>query len=186
MMDALSKNNMTPAPSHHEQKAKAVVQDNPSHVSEEAAALGRQHFLSGFYCAESVLKAMADIHGIKDPNIPKIATGFCGGISRTSGMCGALAGGIMALGLLCGRSTPTDPKEQCYTLTYHLVNLFREKFGSTQCTKLLDCDISTAEGARKYVESDLNTSVCTPITSQATALVEEIYARRDSLRHPLL
>lgn len=143
-------------------------------------------FSSGMYCAESVLQAVAEAHGQEDPLIPKIATGFCGGVSRTSGMCGALAGGIMALGLLTGRSSPQESKDQCYALTHHLVCRFREKFGSTQCTDLLGCDISTADGAQCFLSGGLATTICAPVTRQAAGLVEEIFALRDTIRHPLL
>lgn len=162
------------------------IDDHPNRIGIRAAELGRKHFQSGLYCAESVLKAMADIHGHNDPMISKIATGFCGGMSRTSGICGALAGGIMALGLFTGRSNPTDSKDQCFALVYCLVNRFREIFGSTQCTDLLGCDISTAEGARVFEEKKLMTTRCEVITSQTAGLVEEILARRDTIRHPLL
>jgi C_GCAxxG_C_C family probable redox protein len=143
-------------------------------------------FSSGMYCAESVLLAVAEAHGQKDEAIPKIATGFCGGISRTSGMCGALAGGIMALGLLTGRSSPQESKDQCYALSHRLVHRFREKFGSIQCTDLLGCDISTAEGARCFKAGSLESKICAPVSRQTAALVEEIFALRDTIRHPLL
>jgi C_GCAxxG_C_C family probable redox protein len=143
-------------------------------------------FNSGMYCAESVLQAVAESHGQKNPVIPKIATGFCGGISRTSGMCGALAGGIMALGLLTGRASPHESKDQCYALTHHLVHRFREKFGSTQCSNLLGCDISTADGAQCFLSEGLDEKICAPVSRQAAGLVEEVFAMRETIRHPLL
>ena len=36
-------------------------------------------FQSGWYCAESVLLAIAEAHGIESEIIPKIATAFCSG-----------------------------------------------------------------------------------------------------------
>lgn len=155
-------------------------------IHDKAFEDGENLFLGGLCCAESVLKAIADLHSLKDPNIPKIATGFCGGVSRTSGMCGALAGGIMALGLLSGRSGPAEPKDQCYALVHCLVHRFREVFGSTQCTDLLGCDISTAEGAGVFASGDLEISVCARVTRVTSGLVEAIYGQRESIRHPLL
>jgi C_GCAxxG_C_C family probable redox protein len=143
-------------------------------------------FGSGLYCAESVLLAVAEAHGQAHPMIPRIATGFCGGISRTSGMCGALAGGIMALGLLTGRSTPQESRDLCYALSHRLVSRFREQFGATQCTELLGCDISTAEGMRCFREGGLDKKICAPLTREAGRLVEEVLAERDNIRHPLL
>ncbi|GBD95663.1 MAG TPA: C_GCAxxG_C_C family protein [Nitrospirae bacterium] len=68
----------------------------------------RELFDSGYYCAENVLLAIAESQGIQSDLIPKIATGFCSGISRTCGMCGALSGAIMSLNLLYGRSSPEE------------------------------------------------------------------------------
>jgi C_GCAxxG_C_C family probable redox protein len=154
--------------------------------AEAVAERSQGLFDSGMYCAESVLQAVAEAYGMMDPLIPKIATGFCGGISRTSGMCGALTGGIMALGLLTGRSSPQDSKDCCYALTHNLVQRFCEKFGSTQCTELLGCDISTAGGTASFRASGLEKTVCGPVTRQAAGLVEEVYAARGIIRHPLL
>jgi C_GCAxxG_C_C family probable redox protein len=162
--------------------ASAVKATHADSVASRSATL----FASGMYCAESVLQAVAEAHGQQDPAIPKIATGFCGGVSRTSGMCGALAGGIMAMGLLTGRCVPQDSKDLCYALVHSLVRRFRERFGSTQCTDLLGCDISTAEGSRCFGERELAERVCAPITRQAAGLVEEVYALRGKIRHPLL
>jgi amino-acid N-acetyltransferase len=145
-------------------------------AAERTAARCEALFSSGMHCAESVLQAVAEAHGQHNPMIPKIATGFCGGVSRTSGMCGALAGGIMALGLLSGRTTPQDSKDLCYALSHRLVGCFREAFGSTQCTDLLGCDISTAEGTRRFRERGLLGSVCAPVTRRAAFLVEEIFS----------
>jgi len=143
-------------------------------------------FESGMFCAESVLQTMAEAYGIKNALIPKLATGFCGGVARTSGMCGALAGGIMAMGLLSGRCKPADSKDLCYSLTHRFVETFRVQFGSTQCTDLLGCDISTPEGIETFIADELENRICTGIVSRTTGLVEEIYSRRKTIVHPLL
>ena len=53
-------------------------------------------FSSGYNCAQSVL--MATI-GIDDPAMLEMAEAFGGGIGDTQCLCGAIAGGVMALGL---------------------------------------------------------------------------------------
>jgi hypothetical protein len=92
----------------------------------------------------------------------------------------------MALGLLTGRSSPQDSKDCCYALTHNFVHRFRERFGSTQCTDLLGCDISTADGAASFRVSGLEKTVCRPVTRQAAGLVEEVFALRGTIRHSLL
>lgn len=158
----------------------------PDTAKDQASARSAALFESGMYCAESILQAVAEVHGLKDASIPRIATGFCGGISRTDGMCGALAGGIMALGLLTGRSTPQDSKTRCYALVHELVERFRREFGSTRCTDLLGCDLSTVEGSRCFQEKGLMEEICAPVIRRAADLVEEVFDLRGQIRHPLL
>ena len=61
-------------------------------------------FAAGFYCAESVVMAIAKAEGIESELLPRIATGFGGGMARTCGDCGAVTGAMMAVGLALGRS----------------------------------------------------------------------------------
>ena len=60
---------------------------------EEVADRSEELFRSGLCCAESVLQAVAEGLGIRSELIPKIATGLCGGISRTGNICGAVSAG---------------------------------------------------------------------------------------------
>ena len=77
-------------------------------MCEQAPQRSLELFRSGYFCAESVLQAIAENQDIQSDLIPKIATGFCSGISRTGGMCGAVSGGIMGIGLVAGRNSPAE------------------------------------------------------------------------------
>jgi C_GCAxxG_C_C family probable redox protein len=116
----------------------------------DAAQVGKRarelYFDTGFCCSESVLLAVAGAAGIESDILPKIATGFCGGIAHTSGMCGALTGAVMAIGALTGRTNPGDPRALTFSLVQELLKDFGERFGSTNCTELLGCDLGTPEG----------------------------------------
>jgi hypothetical protein len=59
-------------------------------MGEQVPQRSPELFRSGFFCAESVLLAIAESQGIQSDLIPRIATGFYSGISRTDGMCGAV------------------------------------------------------------------------------------------------
>lgn len=90
----------------------------------EVANLCAKYFDSGFYCAESVLLAVTQSKGIQNDLVPKIATGFCSGISRTSGMCGAVAGGIMPPNIFFGRKMPTYSVDLNYEVVQTFINMF--------------------------------------------------------------
>ena len=124
-------------------------------MSEQAPQRAVELFKSGFYCAESVLLAIAEERGIQSDLIPKIATGFCSGISRTGGMCGAVSGAIMGINLAVGRSSPTESIELCYSLTQKLIQEFEKQHGSSNCQKLIGCDLNTEAGQHYFMEHNL-------------------------------
>jgi C_GCAxxG_C_C family probable redox protein len=129
----------------------------------------RQLFESGFYCAESVLLAVAESQGIKSDLIPKIATGFCGGIARTSGLCGAVTGAIMAINLSTGRTSPEQSVKDSYLAVQKLLKTFEAKYGSTNCRQLLGCDLATPEGQQRFKENHL-AEKCKVFTAEAARM----------------
>ncbi|MCP4411776.1 MAG: C_GCAxxG_C_C family protein [Gammaproteobacteria bacterium] len=134
---------------------------------------GKDAFDSGLYCAESVLHVIAKEEGITSPLLPGIATGFCGGISRTCNMCGALTGGILALNIVYGRASPDDSIEENFKVVQALISDFEKEFGSTNCYELLDCDLGTDKGQHQFRESKLHLK-CSEYTGKATELVRTI------------
>ncbi len=124
-------------------------------MNDQAEKRSVELFRSGFFCAESVLQAIAEHEGIRSDLIPRIATGFCSGTSRTGRMCGALSGAIMGIGLTAGRDRPTDSLESCYALTQELIRLFEAEFGSANCRELIGCDLATGAGQRHFMENNL-------------------------------
>lgn len=138
-----------------------------------AAERARAHFDSGYFCAESVLLAVAEQAGIRSPLIPAIATGFCNGVARTWGTCGALNGAIMAVNLVCGRRRPGDPVADNYAAVRRLVEQFGRTCGATQCSELLGCDLDTAEGKRVYRDNRLQ-SQCREYVASATRMAAAI------------
>jgi C_GCAxxG_C_C family probable redox protein len=56
-------------------------------------------FLSGYNCAQSILLTMSEHRDGENVLIPRIATAFGGGIGRCGSICGALTGGVMAIGI---------------------------------------------------------------------------------------
>jgi C_GCAxxG_C_C family probable redox protein len=133
-------------------------------------------FQSGLYCAESVLLAIAESKGIQSDLIPKIATGFCGGISRTCGMCGAVSGSIMAINLFVGRNSPEDSAQPAYAVVRSMLQKFETKFGSTNCKDLTGCDLGTEEGHKRFEDNNI-IERCRDYVQEATAvamsLIEE-------------
>ncbi|MEM2609877.1 MAG: C-GCAxxG-C-C family protein [Candidatus Bathyarchaeia archaeon] len=105
---------------------------------------------------------MAEFIGIECKQIPKIATGFGGGIGRTGSICGALAGAIMAIGLKYGRNylKETGKYEMCMRKSLEFYREFEKEHGSVLCRDLTGCDLTTTEGRRKFLEQRIREEKC--------------------------
>lgn len=131
----------------------------------------------GFNCAETVLSIVTEMWGVKEPLIPKIATAFGGGIGRKGSVCGALTGGVMAVGAKFGRSVGSDTasRDKSYELGLAFAKWFEKEFGSLICYDLIQCDLTTPEGREK--QRDLRKDKCAKFISRsaegALSLVKE-------------
>jgi C_GCAxxG_C_C family probable redox protein len=69
----------------------------------------------------------------------RMGTGFAGGLGGThQELCGALSGGVIAIGALLGRSTQTEDDRPAMDLSSRYRAQFLAEFGETQCAKLGD------------------------------------------------
>ncbi len=107
---------------------------------EQRAETGRNNFLSGYNCTQSVLAAFADLH----PDIPKdtlmrIAASFGGGTGRLRLTCGAVNALAMLAGLENGNPEPgnLDARARNYALVQEFAAKFREENDSLVCAELL-------------------------------------------------
>ena len=122
-----------------------------------------EKFLGGYNCAQSVLFALADRNNISDDVLLKISTGFGGGMAREQEVCGAVTGGIMALGLRFGRGV-SDEKintDTTYVNTRKLIAEFKQLYGSIICKEILDgIDLQTEDGQKKMREENFAEKKC--------------------------
>lgn len=129
---------------------------DPEKVGEKA----RELFLSGFNCAESVLTANMEAIGVKAEWIPRIASGFGGGIARTGQVCGAITGSIICLGWVYGRNGTEDDIEILHELGRKLVDVFIEEYGTTSCGMLIDVDLTNEDACKKAQQDGIFEERC--------------------------
>jgi C_GCAxxG_C_C family probable redox protein len=127
-------------------------------------------------CAESVLLAVSEALGVASPLLPRLATGFCSGLARTSGPCGALSGGVMALGLALGRDSGRESLDPAYAAVQEYLEYFRAAFPADSCLGLTGCDLGTPEGQRGFRDTGAKQRVCLPVVQAAAAQVVRILA----------
>lgn len=93
-------------------------------------------------CTRNVLAALIEHLHLSTPEgtreVIKSSTALSGGICRMGETCGALTGGIMAIGLVAGSEKLEDIRAyRCsMELSYKLYNRFKEIFQSTRCYEI--------------------------------------------------
>jgi C_GCAxxG_C_C family probable redox protein len=138
------------------------------------------NFNSGFNCAESVSLVVSSRTGQMNQRlascIPRIATGFGGGVARNGDICGALAGGIMAISLALGRDKPDQSRDPCYGAADRFYNEFVRAFGSSRCCELTGLDLKKPEQRETY-QSRINAERCSPIVAWSAKRACEIIGK---------
>ncbi|WP_272913345.1 C-GCAxxG-C-C family protein [Desulfohalovibrio reitneri] len=123
-----------------------------------------------------MLLAVADAFAWRSPFIPRMATAFCSGLSRSRGPCGALMGGVLAVSLAHGRDAPSGDLMAAYAPSQELIDGFRDAFGSIDCAELLGLDLSTDEGRAAFAAGGYRESHCARFVALAAAMASQLAA----------
>lgn len=135
----------------------------------EAGRAAFEYHDSGFHCAEAVSKAIVEIYGQGViGGIPGVATAFGGGIGRThQDICGALIGGVIAIGSLFGRNEAGADWTDAAELAAELRLRFMRKYSTTNCAILLTIFGPQENGIR-----------CKQLSGEVASMLAEILEER--------
>jgi C_GCAxxG_C_C family probable redox protein len=126
-------------------------------------------------CAQSVFSTFAEELGVNKKQALSIAQGFGGGM-YVNGVCGAVTGAYMALGL--ANPVPEKDPRQNYEKTKALISEFNRKFkelhGAIACTELLGHNLSKPNELARARESGVFTTKCPDFVRDAARIVEEL------------
>ena len=129
-------------------------------------------FNSGqFYCSEAVVKIIRDTFCPSVPDaIIATASGFPVGMGGGGCTCGAVAGGVMALGLVFGRTKPEEKVQsaECMKYARELHDRFRKE------NKAICCRILTNN---MLEDSSEHKKQCAELTGEVVEIVAEIILR---------
>ncbi len=142
----------------------------------ERSEQAKEHFLSGYNCAQSVVLSFADDLKYSKELALKISAGFGGGMGKQQETCGAVTGAIMVLGLLKGEEVNNNDelKYETYSSVKELLKEFTAAYKTTNCRELIACDLNTPEGSAKFKEEKLMENVCAGCVAKAVQIVESI------------
>ena len=133
------------------------------------------YFLDGYNCAQSVLLAMFESWKGRNELVPKIATALGGGIGRCGSVCGALTGGVLAIGARYGSNEPSaDKRARAYELSQILYRRFESQHRSVLCRELIHYDLTKAEELEKARKSEVFEKECPKLVKSVVEILLEI------------
>lgn len=112
----------------------------------KTAEKANEMHVCGYNCAQCVLSSLGEYTGLDEKTALAISAGFGGGL-RSGEVCGAISGGVMALGLAFPFTDADDAeaKQRIAALAKTLVAAAREKYGAVRCEELKAKGISCSE-----------------------------------------
>jgi C_GCAxxG_C_C family probable redox protein len=122
-----------------------------------------------------MLAGFGELFGLDRDQAFKIARAYGAGMG-TGGICGAVTGAYMILGLLVGED---EDERRARFKTYALVAEFTRRFearrGTSVCRALLGgVDLGTETGRKEAVEKNLFQEVCPGYVRDAGEILEEL------------
>ena len=118
-------------------------------------------------CAQCVFSTFADRFDYAEEEFCRIAAGFSGGMFRGD-TCGAVTGGIMALGAAFG-----DDSDKMHEKVHQFQTEFTERFGSTICRELLGFDYSIPGEREKSIAAGAKEK-CAEFVPEAAEMIEKL------------
>lgn len=131
----------------------------------KAKSMAEEYFRSGgYFCSEAVVATVNELIGSPFPNeIVRMASGFPIGIGKSGCVCGAISGGVMALGMKYGRTEPGAPMPESFPAAADLHDYIIDEYGATCCRVITSSFPDFASPERK--------AHCIKITGQVAAWV---------------
>lgn len=116
-----------------------MITISPDFSALERAERGRDFFLKGYNCCQSVVLAFADLLPVDETTLLTMCSGFGGGMARMREVCGAVSGMAVMAGFISPAADPTDMSARTanYALVQHFAASYREKMGSIICREIL-------------------------------------------------
>ena len=135
-----------------------------------------EHMANGLVCSESVLLATCEEFGVDVDKqvIPKIAYAFAGGIGNTGAVCGAVAGAVMAIGLIKDRGKTFDEMMSALGTAAEFRRRFESEMETISCRELTGLDLTEPVDIKQLMDSDVLQTVCFPAVAAAHRLVVDL------------
>ena len=133
----------------------------------EAVGLARRLFLDEGHavgCAETAFITLKEAFGLADPLDSSPAMALNGGVAYSGGICGAISGGAMALGMLAEQRLRDHAAAKRITreLVARVLDDFRVRHGAVDCRDLIGIDLRAPGAHDEFMAGNLWRERCMP------------------------
>jgi len=96
-----------------------------------------------------------DLLDLKNEFVPRITTGFTGGVGRGGSVCGAFVGAILGIGMKSGRGQGNDQEslQESLSLSKQVLDKFLTEYGSEKCVDITGFLLNDPDQYQKYLET---------------------------------
>lgn len=112
------------------------------------------------------MQGLQEIWGLQLGEDSWATAGYLGAINSGNATCGLLIGSTVAIGLRSGQGKTCLPledekeRDKAITSVNNLYKDFLEKFQTTQCIELTQCDFSKSEDRVRYLKEEIYKHRC--------------------------
>lgn len=103
-------------------------------------------YRNGFFCCEALMSAVHEDFMLDVPEeVIAMSSGMAVGVGRSGCLCGALNGGVLALGMMFGRTQPNGPKDPEVNRVMKFTNELHDWFKKANKKNATCCRVLTRE-----------------------------------------
>jgi C_GCAxxG_C_C family probable redox protein len=153
------------------------VKRSPEEFKKEAQERAYKYERDSHGCSQAVLGTFQELLDMEDALLFKAAGPLCAGLGSGK-TCGALAGGVLVLGMVHGRpSLEQGPQglRKGFALAQALVKRFEKEFGSTTCYEISGVDWTDREAVKRSMSNQAGEK-CFQLVGKTAAMVAELLA----------
>jgi C_GCAxxG_C_C family probable redox protein len=125
-------------------------------AGQEAIRLARACYLDDRHqlgCAETAFVVLKDAYGLEDPMDASAAMALNGGVAYGGGVCGAITGAALAVGMLAERRIDDHARAKVVAreVIAAVIDGFRAEHGAIDCRDLIGIDLRAPGGHQAFI-----------------------------------
>ncbi len=145
-------------------------------MSEKARALMTKRF----HCSQAVLAVAQEKLGQADPQVIRAMGAFGGGLGGNGEVCGAVAGGLAALGIRFSRASDEEKEDpRMWRYTDEFVKRFRDEVsparGKIKCFEIVGVDWKNRDQVNEFYRE--KAKICATLVGDTARLIGELLER---------